>query len=398
MNYGIPYKGSKNKLAEKILAKLPTAGTLYDVFAGGMAISHAALQGNKFKKVVANDINGEMGRLFVNAMCGAYENDEAWVSREDFFMFKEADPYIKIAWSFGLNGDSYLYSKEIEPVKKAMHKVCFAKSPIGRKTALKDLGDELKKIEEEKKRIRRLLFDLCKEYEVECVKRVDGTPDVERLKKPLRAAMESRTLSYMRNALQESGKTQADVDRFLGNQMAGHYFGKSQFMVPTQEHYERMKEIIPGLVKDWAELNDNLSCLSCLSDLEGLDNSLDHLESFSNTNRIKGLQYISGKEKLQTRVGSYKDLNIEKDSVIYCDPPYINTSGYGCEFDHNEFYDWLEGLEVPVFISEYWMPEDRFVCVAEFDHTQTLSGTGAKKVKERLFVPKSQYKESLKLF
>lgn len=64
MSYGLPYMGSKNKLAERILALMPSAGTLYDLFAGGMAVTHAALLGNKFKRVVANDICGDMGELF----------------------------------------------------------------------------------------------------------------------------------------------------------------------------------------------------------------------------------------------------------------------------------------------------------------------------------------------
>ena len=110
------------------------------------------------------------------------------------------------------------------------------------------------------------------------------------------------------------------------------------------------------------------------------------------------MQFINGKEKLVRRVGSYQDVEIEPDSVVYCDPPYVNTTGYGCEFDHEVFYDWLESLVVPVFISEYWMPEDRFVCVKEFAHTQSMSGTGAKKVVEKLFVPKKQYREEFKLF
>ena len=42
MNYGLPYKGSKNRIAKKILDVLPAAPVLYDVFAGGCAITHAA--------------------------------------------------------------------------------------------------------------------------------------------------------------------------------------------------------------------------------------------------------------------------------------------------------------------------------------------------------------------
>lgn len=168
--------------------------------------------------------------------------------------------------------------------------------------------------------------------------------------------------------------------------MSSHYFGKSQFALPTVEHYRKMQEIIPGLTKDWGALK------------ESLESGMVHLESFSNTERIKSLQYAQGKEKLERLVGSYKDVEIEQDSVVYCDPPYINTTGYSCEFDHEDFYKWLESLTVPVFISEYWMPEDRFICVKEFEHTQSFSGNGAKKVVERLFVPVGQYKENLKLF
>lgn len=46
MRYGIPYLGSKNKLAERIVSLLPRAEHLYDVFCGGCAIAHcAALNG-----------------------------------------------------------------------------------------------------------------------------------------------------------------------------------------------------------------------------------------------------------------------------------------------------------------------------------------------------------------
>ena len=39
MNYGIPYKGSKNKIAENIIAQLPPAKHFYDLFGGGGAMT-----------------------------------------------------------------------------------------------------------------------------------------------------------------------------------------------------------------------------------------------------------------------------------------------------------------------------------------------------------------------
>ena len=63
--------------------------------------------------------------------------------------------------------------------------------------------------------------------------------------------------------------------------------------------------------------------------------------------------------------GDYKELLIPPKSLIYCDPPYINTAGYGFKFNHDEFYDWCR-LKVDeghlVFVSEYEAPED-FECV-----------------------------------
>ena len=70
MNYGLPYKGSKNRIAKKILDILPAAPVLYDVFAGGCAITHAALLSGKYSRVVANDINGMIPAAFEKAIRG----------------------------------------------------------------------------------------------------------------------------------------------------------------------------------------------------------------------------------------------------------------------------------------------------------------------------------------
>lgn len=56
MKYGLPYQGSKNKLADRIVALLPKAANFYDLFAGGCAVSHAALLSGKFGTVHVNDI------------------------------------------------------------------------------------------------------------------------------------------------------------------------------------------------------------------------------------------------------------------------------------------------------------------------------------------------------
>ena len=143
MKYGLPYKGSKNKLAERIVSLLPKRTHLIDLFCGGCAVSHAALLRNKYEHIHINDINWMCPTLFIDALNGKYQNETRWISREDFFRLKDTDPYVAMVWSFGNNLRDYLYSKEIEPLKKAIHYAIFFRDySLG-----KDLGYDLSFIE-----------------------------------------------------------------------------------------------------------------------------------------------------------------------------------------------------------------------------------------------------------
>ena len=125
MKYGLPYKGSKNKLAERIVRLLPKRTHLIDLFCGGCAVSHAALLMGKYEHIHINDINWMCPTLFIDALNGKYNDENRWISREDFFRLKDTDPYVAVVWSFGNNLHTYLYSKEIEPLKKAIHYAMF---------------------------------------------------------------------------------------------------------------------------------------------------------------------------------------------------------------------------------------------------------------------------------
>lgn len=57
---------------------------------------------------------------------------------------------------------------------------------------------------------------------------------------------------------------------------------------------------------------------------------------------------------------SYESTPI-KDALIYCDPPYKDTTGYKVDtFDHENFYGWCRKMaeENIVFVSEYNAPND----------------------------------------
>ena len=121
MRYGVPYKGSKNSIAEWVYSHFPKRDNFYDLFAGGCAILQVALMRQEYKNYFANDIDDDGIKLFMQAVNGDFAHEERWISRSDFFKLKDLEPYIKYCWSFGNNGRDYLYSKEIEPYKKALH-------------------------------------------------------------------------------------------------------------------------------------------------------------------------------------------------------------------------------------------------------------------------------------
>ena len=121
--YGVSYKGSKSKIVDKLAEVIPYRGidNFYDLFAGGCAVTHKMYLEGRYKHYYANDIDGQALRLFCDGLKGKYANETRWISREDFFNLKDSDPYVSCCWSFGNNQRDYLYSRAIEPYKKACH-------------------------------------------------------------------------------------------------------------------------------------------------------------------------------------------------------------------------------------------------------------------------------------
>ena len=93
----------------------------------------------------------------------------------------------------------------------------------------------------------------------------------------------------------------------------------------------------------------------------------------------------------------YKDLPIQPNSIIYCDPPYNNSKKYSTgSFNHNEFWQWCRDMVNKghtVFVSEYDAPPD-FKEIWAQEVTSSLRAnsqvSGAKKSIEKLFKHESQ--------
>jgi len=89
----------------------------------------------------------------------------------------------------------------------------------------------------------------------------------------------------------------------------------------------------------------------------------------------------------------YDELSFPDNSIIYCDPPYANTTKYKDDFNHSDFWQWCRARTKDghkLFVSEYTAPED-FKCVWRQELNVSVSRKGGhKKAVEKLFIHESQ--------
>lgn len=120
-NYGIPYMGSKNRIAEDIIDFLPSGNTFVDLFGGGGAITDCASKSGKWEKIIYNELDVLPYTCFLMALKGEFDNETRWISHDDFYKLKNTDCYAACCFSFGNDFKTYAYSKTIEPLKKKCH-------------------------------------------------------------------------------------------------------------------------------------------------------------------------------------------------------------------------------------------------------------------------------------
>lgn len=360
MNYGLPYKGSKNRIAKKILDVLPAAPVLYDVFCGGCAITHAALLSGKYSRVVANDINGMIPHAFETAMKGGFRNEDRWISRGDFQNLYKTDPYVAICFSFGNNLHEYCYARELEPYKRALHYAIFWKDTGPWRELCPETADALKKaVESEQDRHKRRIG--AGRAIVTALKAglMNGTIDPAVMNKPIYRKIRKEKTPGLRIQPAES------VERL-----------KSLETLENDERLQRLERL---------ERFERLKNLECLQ----TDESLHRLQSLKSLERITD---VDVPPVLTVTTGDYRALNFERGGIIYCDPPYKNTGQYRTvgTFDFEAFYSWCLHQSNPVFISEYTMPEDLFVPVASFTVTRKLSAKKSSICPEKIWRPRCQ--------
>ena len=177
MRYGLPYVSSKNRIAKQIVELLPRAETFYDLFAGGCAVTHAAMLSKKYQHYVINDINGKIVKLFVDAIAGNIPNLYRVVDRETFFATREFDIITALCYSFGNNQLDYLYTKDDEKIKLVASNMILAES-ISERLAYYKQFCALLKNNIQRDNIERLI-NVERLYNIDCLKNVEDLHNID---------------------------------------------------------------------------------------------------------------------------------------------------------------------------------------------------------------------------
>ena len=376
--YGVPYMGSKNDIAEQIINIVPQARNFYDLFAGGCAVTHAAMLSGKFRNIIANDLQGMGVKLFAESIAGKYVSETRWISRDDFVAKKDTDPYIAICWSFGNNMQDYMYSVEIEEWKHALHNAYILNDMrLLWSMGINPQGDTRQWIREHEKEC------LGKYIQWYFESKSIPVPTDEDMRKAeeLINATKSEALHMLQKVYRESGLKPKQINEHTHTVMFSHWFTPCQWQLPTPDMYRKLCEIMPTLPSadsyEYVYIRQRMQRLQSLQSLQ----SMQRLQSLQSMQRLQSLQK------------SYDEIHIEENSVIYCDPPYNNTAQYVTgDFDSNAFFEWCRKQRELVVVSEYDAPDD-FQCVATFNRRSKLQGgtkgKGCGKA-ERLFVRRNQ--------
>lgn len=97
------------------------------------------------------------------------------------------------------------------------------------------------------------------------------------------------------------------------------------------------------------------------------------LEAYNGTMRqIRKFKYLA---ESKFTYGSYDEMVIPENSIIYCDPPYFSTKKYESDFDNYAFWDWcrkMKDMGHEIYMSEYSAPSD-FKCIWQKERKDGMS-------------------------
>ena len=371
-NYGLLYTGSKSRIAHWVIDNLPRGRVLIDAFAGGCAITHRALLSQKWQTIIANDINGKYPQLFLDAIHGRYRDEKRWISRQDFERLKSKDAFVACCWSYGNNLQYYMYSKAIEPYKRALHYAI--------------VFDDFAPMQELMPEVAQAVRDAIHWIPNTHDRRITAQNVIVKTLKRLTDDNFAHPIIQSNPLYQTIRHTSRNTPRPQSLQSLERLERLQSLQSPERlERLERLQSLESLQSLERLERLQSLKSLVCMERLQSLE-SLVFME------RLQSLERL---ERMQVTSLSYDKIDIPDGAVVYCDPPY-----HACDkrlyestakaFDHCTFYDWCVSVSKtnPIFISAYSIEDDRFEVVAEKQKTTSMSWKTAFNVTERLYTVK----------
>ena len=265
-----------------------------------------------------------------------------------------------MCFSFGNNLHEYCYARDLEPYKRALHYAIFWEDTGPWRELCPETADALKKaVESEQDRHKRRIG--AGRAIVTALKAglMNGTIDPAVMDKPIYRQIRKEKTPGL-------GIQPAESVERLKN-------------LETLENDERLQRL------------KSLERFERLKNLETLqtDESLCRVQSLESLGRINS---VDVPPVLSVTTRDYRKMEFSAPGIIYCDPPYKNTGQYHTvgTFDFDAFYSWCLHQSNPVFISEYTMPEDRFVPVAAVTVTRKLNAAKSSICHEKIWRPRTQ--------
>ena len=404
--YGAAYQGSKSKIADEIISKLPARKYLIDAFSGGGALAHCALESGKFEHIIANDIQTKdiLEAHFLWTPEQHLEFQKKWVTKEEFE--KTENLYIKTCWSFSNNRKAYIYSKTCYEYKRLLHNaICFRNYKEFEDYCGIDLSeiDSYEDLNERRKAARRVILKALKPYSFK-----DTINNNTHIPKEIYDAILGGNKDWKRLQSMDVNNQDKCVKNipYLSNL---EYAKQSKGLVNiiSSENLERTKQgkSIDSLQKlqsmEASKQGKNIENMLCLTNLERTKQgksigSLQSLQSMEANKCSKNVESLIQQENLLRSKAiassnisitsvSYDEIVLPNPSetVIICDAPYRNTQGYQVDFDNDKFEQWCinkarEGYEV--FVCEYNIENTAFEEVWE---KEVINGGGGNKNQKR---------------
>ena len=373
--YGAAYQGSKSKIADEIISKLPAKKYFIDAFSGGGALAHCALESGKFEHIIANDLQTKeiLEAHFLWTPEQHLEFQKKWITKEEFEQTN--DLYIKTCWSFSNNRKAYIYSKACYEYKRRLHNaICFGNYKEFEDYCGIDLSeiDSYKDLNERRKAARRAILKALKPYSFKETINSNTHIPKEIYDAILAGNKDWRNLAGNRLDYKcvdrilraETLETSKNVENMLcltnpERNKQDDKCVKNMLYLQSLEHTKQGKGLVNIISSENLERTKQGKSIERLQNLQSMEATKysKNVESLAQQENLLRSKNIASSNISITSV-SYDEIDLPDpaETVIICDPPYRNTQGYQVEFDNDKFEQWCidkarEGYEV--FVCEY---------------------------------------------